>query len=178
MAGPDIDTVLEWRGEKIGKFEQTFLDPESGAPAWAGRRPATQEARLAIFADAVEILAKESSRPIRIEEVARRVATSPRQLQRVFADVGGLGFRSYLGRLRMSKAADLLATTDMPVKVVATRVGYRDGSQFSKAFKRAYGLSPSQWRATPRGKSARSPQADLIQPSFAVESGRPRAQRV
>jgi transcriptional regulator GlxA family with amidase domain len=112
-----------------------------------GRRQATQEARLAIFVEAAEILARDYWRPLRIDEVARRVATSPRQLQRVFADVGGLGFRSYLRRLRMSHAAELLATTEIPVNEVARRVGYIDASQFSKAFKRTYGVSPSKARA-------------------------------
>jgi AraC-like DNA-binding protein len=114
-------------------------------------RPATREARLAIFADAVEILAAEYSRPIRIDELSRRVATSPRQLQRVFADVGGLGFRAHLRAIRMAHATELLASTDLPAKEIARRVGYDDPSQFSKAFKRTRGMSPSKWRATRRG---------------------------
>jgi AraC family transcriptional regulator of adaptative response / methylphosphotriester-DNA alkyltransferase methyltransferase len=107
-------------------------------------RPATRELRRAIFDDAVEILAMEYSRPVTIEEIARRVATSPRQLQRVFAEVGGLGFRSYLRQIRLSQGADLLARTDLPVTEVARRVGYRDVGQFSKAFRSAYGVSPSR----------------------------------
>lgn len=121
-----------------------------GNEASGGSRPATQEARQAIFADAVEIIAAEYSRPIRIEEISRRVATSPRQLQRVFADIGGSGFRSHLRAVRMARATELLATTDLPVKEIATRVGYDDPSQFSKAFKHTYGMSPSQMRATRR----------------------------
>jgi AraC family transcriptional regulator of adaptative response / methylphosphotriester-DNA alkyltransferase methyltransferase len=120
----------------------------SGNGASPESRPATQKARLAIFADAVEIIAAEYSRPIRIEEVSRRVATSPRQLQRVFADVGGRGFREHLRAIRMSHASDLLATTELTVKQIARRVGYDDPSQFSKAFKRTYGVSPSKTRAT------------------------------
>jgi AraC family transcriptional regulator of adaptative response / methylphosphotriester-DNA alkyltransferase methyltransferase len=76
--------------------------------------------------------------------VARRVATSRRQLQRVFAEVGGLGYRAYLTRIRLSHAADLLSHTDLTVKQVAVRVGYGEVSQFSKAFRRAYGISPSK----------------------------------
>jgi AraC family transcriptional regulator, regulatory protein of adaptative response / methylphosphotriester-DNA alkyltransferase methyltransferase len=116
----------------------------------AGRRRTTDDARSAIFDDAAEILAREYWRPVRIEEIARRVATSPRHLQRVFADVGGIGFRSHLSGVRMSRAADLLATTDIPVKQIARRVGYRDASQFSKAFKRVHGVSPSELRAARR----------------------------
>jgi transcriptional regulator GlxA family with amidase domain len=115
------------------------------------RRQATDELRRAIFDDAVEILEQEFSRPIKVEEVARQVATSPRQLQRVFADVGGLGFRSYLREIRLSHAAGLLTTTDTPVREVAQRTGYSDAAQFSKAFRRAYGVSPSQSRAARQG---------------------------
>jgi transcriptional regulator GlxA family with amidase domain len=127
-----------------------------GNEASAGARPATREARLAIFADAVEIIAAEYSRPIRIEEISRRVATSPRQLQRVFADIGGRGFRAHLQAVRMARATELLATTDLPVKEIGTRVGYDDPSQFSKAFKRTYGVSPSQLRATRRDSGPES----------------------
>jgi transcriptional regulator GlxA family with amidase domain len=118
----------------------------NGASGDAGKRPATREARLAIFAEAVEILTKEWSHPLRLDDVARRVATSPRQLQRIFADVAGLGFQSYLRLLRMARASDLLATTDLPVKEIGRLVGYGDASQFSKTFKRMYGVCPSKSR--------------------------------
>jgi AraC family transcriptional regulator of adaptative response / methylphosphotriester-DNA alkyltransferase methyltransferase len=110
----------------------------------------TAEAHESIFEEAAGIVASEFSRPLTIDEIARRVSTSPRQLQRVFADVGGLGFRSYLRRVRMCQAARLLASADIPVKEVARRVGYGDPGQFSKAFKRTYGLSPSQSRRSCR----------------------------
>jgi AraC-like DNA-binding protein len=116
------------------------------------RRPATQEAYGSIFDEAVAILASEFPRPVRVDDVARRVATSPRQLQRVFAEVSGLGFRSFLRHVRMCHAAHLLSSSDLPVKEIARRVGYRDASQFSKAFKRAYGVTPSQSRAGGAGK--------------------------
>jgi AraC family transcriptional regulator, regulatory protein of adaptative response / methylphosphotriester-DNA alkyltransferase methyltransferase len=123
---------------------------ENGAQG--GRRPVTAAAHTAIFDEATAIVASEYSRPLTIDEVARRVATSPRQLQRVFADVGGLGFRSYLRRVRMCQAARLLTCADIPVKEVGRRVGYGDPGQFSKAFKRTFGLSPSESRRS-RGES-------------------------
>jgi transcriptional regulator GlxA family with amidase domain len=110
-------------------------------------RPYTREARQAVFEEAVEIVAAEFSSPLKIDDVARRVSVSPRQLQRVFSDVGGTGFRSHLRRVRMAHAAELLRNTGLPVKEVGRRVGYGDASQFTKAFKRAYGVSPSESRA-------------------------------
>jgi AraC family transcriptional regulator of adaptative response / methylphosphotriester-DNA alkyltransferase methyltransferase len=117
-------------------------------------RPATRHRRRAILDDALEILATEYAQPVKIEEVARRVATSPRQLQRAFAEAGGVGFRASLRRIRLSHAAELIAGTDLPVSHVARRVGYRDVSQFSKAFSREQGVSPSQLRRTVRAGSS------------------------
>jgi len=135
---------------------------ENGTPP-DRRRPATQEAYGAIFDEAAAILASEFSRPVKVDDIARRVATSPRQLQRVFAEVSGLGFRAYLRQVRMCHAAKLLAETDLPVKEVARQVGYRDPSQFSKAFKRAHGVTPSQSRAGAAGsKLTRWPQPRTV----------------
>jgi AraC family transcriptional regulator, regulatory protein of adaptative response / methylphosphotriester-DNA alkyltransferase methyltransferase len=143
--------IDEWGGRALGR--PTVRQPSSDAGSNSGgTRPATREARREIFAEAVEILEQEATRPISLDEVARRVATSPRQLQRVFSDFAGLGFRAYLRRLRMTEAAGLLASTALPVKEIARRAGYGDPSQFSKAFKRTYGVSPSQFRATRGGR--------------------------
>lgn len=46
----------------------------------------------------------------------------------------------------MHVAKDLLTTTDKPVAAVARQVGYEAEEAFSRAFKRALGTSPAQWR--------------------------------
>jgi AraC-like DNA-binding protein len=117
------------------------------------RRTSTYQARLAIFDEEAEIVAREYAARITMADVARRVSVSHRQLQRVFAEHAGMGFRSYLTELRMSKAAELLAASELAVKDVAERVGYRDASQFTKAFKRSHGRSPTQWRASAKAGS-------------------------
>jgi transcriptional regulator GlxA family with amidase domain len=131
-----------------------LLRVSDGPSSASARRPATRAARRALFTEAADILAKEASRPITLEEVAQRIATSPRQLQRVFTENAGQGFRSYLRRVRLSNAAELLVGTDLPVREIADAVGYGDASQFAKAFKRMYGVSPSQYRARPHDPGA------------------------
>ena len=51
----------------------------------------------------------------------------------------------------MSRAAELVTATDIPVGEVARRVGYREPSQFTKAFKRTYGATPSELRGAGGG---------------------------
>ncbi len=90
-------------------------------------------------------------RELDLDEVALRVATSRRQLQRAFAESGTTSFRTYLGEVRMRRAKELLADGSLPVRDVARRVGYRQPAQFAKAFRRRFGAPPSRFR--PGGKS-------------------------
>lgn len=52
----------------------------------------------------------------------------------------------FLQAVRLRHAAHLLRTTDVPVKVIASAVGYRSRSQFSHAFRERYELDPSTFR--------------------------------
>lgn len=85
--------------------------------------------------------------PLRLTEVAKKVAfTSPGHLSRLFRQHHGLSFESYLQKIRLEKAAELLRATQLPVARIARRVGYRDLSRFSQHFKRKFGVTPSAWR--------------------------------
>ena len=106
----------------------------------------TRERYAYLATEALEIMRRDMARPIEVDGVARELATSRRQLQRVLQDVTGCGFRECLRLVRMRHAAELLQE-GVRVREVATRVGYRQPAQFSKAFKRVYGVSPS---AVPR----------------------------
>jgi len=86
--------------------------------------------------------------------VAHEIATSRRQLQRALAEVGGTTFSRELQRVRMKRAAELLAGGDLPVQTVAAAVGYRQAAQFAKVFRRHHGVSPSAYRRQPSGLAA------------------------
>jgi AraC family transcriptional regulator, regulatory protein of adaptative response / methylphosphotriester-DNA alkyltransferase methyltransferase len=108
--------------------------------------PPTRAARRAIFDDAVAILEREYARALSPGEVARRVATSRRQLQRVFAEIGGTTFSEYLTRVRLERAAELLRDDPRPVPEIARAVGFRSASAFSVAFRRHHGVPPGAIR--------------------------------
>jgi transcriptional regulator GlxA family with amidase domain len=54
----------------------------------------------------------------------------------------------YLAAWRLQLAAELLQTTQLGVSAVAFRVGYESEAAFNRAFKRAMGKPPAQWRTT------------------------------
>jgi AraC-like DNA-binding protein len=114
-------------------------------------RPATTTLRRSLYDEATRIVADEYSDDLELDDIARRVASSRRQLQRVFAEVGRTTFRAYLARVRMARAAEMLATSGMTVREVASRVGYRQPAQFAKAFRRHVGEAPAAYRAARNG---------------------------
>ena len=100
-----------------------------------------------------------------LHDIARDVATSDRQLQRVFSELAGSAFRDELAAVRMQHGAALLQTTDLTVVEISRRVGYRQSAQFAKAFRRHHGVPPTGLPAhgeptRPRAcESARGPPA-------------------
>ena len=109
-------------------------------------RPSTVRSRTELYQDAVAVVATNYARDIELDDVAREVASSRRQLQRVFAEVGGTTFRWHLAKIRMQQAAQLLRQGELTVREVAMRVGYRQPAQFAKAFRRHMGQTPKDYR--------------------------------
>jgi AraC family transcriptional regulator, regulatory protein of adaptative response / methylphosphotriester-DNA alkyltransferase methyltransferase len=114
------------------------------------QRSSTIRLRTSLFHEAVDIVSTEYERDLALDEIARRVASSRRQLQRAYAEIGHTTFRSHLTGVRMDAAAELLARGSFTVREVAQRVGYRQPAQFAKAFRRHHGLSPSSYRSRRR----------------------------
>ena len=83
--------------------------------------------------------ARRVRRDLSLDDIARRVASSRRQLQRAYAEIGGTTFREHLTEVRMDRAADCSPSRDLTVREVAQRVGYRQPAQFAKAFRRRHG---------------------------------------
>ena len=110
------------------------------------RRPGTTAQRTALYDDATRLVEDEYADDLNLNDVARRIATSRRQLQRIYQEIGGTTFRDELTRIRMERAAELLADNGHTVREIAGQVGYRQPAQFAKAFRAHHGLSPSEFR--------------------------------
>src|SRR3954465_12728956 len=111
-------------------------------------RPATIRHRTSLFEDATAIVEAEYAADLSLDDIARRVASSRRQLQRAYAEIGSTTFRDHLTGVRMQRAAEMLAARTLTVREVAHRVGYRQPAQFAKAFRRHHGVAPSTYRTS------------------------------
>src|SRR5580704_11635851 len=114
-------------------------------------RPATIEQRRRLYLLARVVIARHYRRPLTLDEVARALSSSPRQLTRAYAQFGESTFREDLLSHRLKVAAQLLIEQPaISVRDVARLVGFRQAPHFAKAFRRRYGLTPAAFRAEGR----------------------------
>lgn len=108
----------------------------------------TIDRRQSLYREALRVMERHFAADLDLDEVARMVLTSRRQLQRAFAEAGDTSFRTELARIRMRRAVELLRQSSLPVNEIARSVGYRQPGQFTKAFRRHQGEPPSSFRRT------------------------------
>ncbi|WP_199812446.1 GlxA family transcriptional regulator [Streptomyces sp. NRRL S-337] len=106
-------------------------------------------------------------RPLCVTELAQRANMSPRNFARVFRAEVGTTPGQYVVQLRIARARKLLETTDLPISQVARRCGFPAVETFLRAFGRAVGLTPGEYR---QRFQALSPSGVLINPDRAEAS--------
>ena len=95
-----------------------------------------------------DILTHSEQHYLSIENVAERLHMSDRTLKRQLA-AEGTSFSTLVDEVRYRHATSLLSRTDYTLEQIADELGYSDVANFSRAFKRWSGRSPSNWRKDP-----------------------------
>jgi AraC-like DNA-binding protein len=95
-----------------------------------------------------DILTHSEQHYLSIENVADRLHMSDRTLKRQLA-AEGTSFSTLVDEVRYRHATSLLSRTDYTLEQIADELGYSDVANFSRAFKRWSGRSPSNWRKDP-----------------------------
>lgn len=97
--------------------------------------------------EAMGFIDQNYQRDISVEEIAAASGLNRSYFGKLFKETMGFSPQQYLIQYRMTKAAELLKGSRIPVGEVARSVGYENQLHFSRAFKNTYGISPSQYRA-------------------------------
>ncbi|MEV0247085.1 AraC family transcriptional regulator [Nocardia sp. NPDC050712] len=126
--------------------------------SWHARGCAPQRWLLKVnepgVAQAVAAMHADPGQEWTVEALARVALASRSGFAARFQAATGLTPGRYLTKLRVERAQRFLSENDMPIGMMARRLGYRSETAFGRAFRRHTGHTPSQWRRVARGSSA------------------------
>ena len=108
--------------------------------------PTGREVRRVV--EAVRLVASDATRPIELKEMAAVAGMSKYHFLRVFRRLTGVTPHQYLITARLRHAALALGSSRQPVTAIALDSGFGDLSTFNKSFRAAFGLTPTQYRAS------------------------------
>jgi AraC-like DNA-binding protein len=115
------------------------LGPRTKGPRTGRARQVINEAKRFINGHLAE--------PMTLAIIADHLRVSEYYLSRLFSREEGFTLSAYLTRLRMEKAASLLADPKNLITEAAYAAGFENPNYFAKAFRRYYNASPSTFRA-------------------------------
>lgn len=87
---------------------------------------------------------------ISLDTIAQTTGLSRYYVSHLFKELMNTTFVNYVNKLRLTRAAMLLTTTDIPVIEIAGMSGFNNISNFNRAFKMYYDITPSKYRKTER----------------------------
>ena len=77
-------------------------------------------------------------------------------MSRIFREETGVSFHQYLNNVRITKAKELIRTTNLRLTDISQMVGYDDQSYFTKVFKRTAGIAPGEYVKKYRSSSSQT----------------------
>lgn len=83
---------------------------------------------------------------LKVDDIARNVGVQRRRLERAFRQHLDRGVNEELRRKRLEVFRELLTTTNLPICELAPAVGFRTTVHMQRLFRRAYGMTPREWR--------------------------------
>ena len=98
------------------------------------------------LAQAVADVLRQPAAPHSVESLAAVAAMSRSTFAEQFAAAFGQTPIDFVQQVRLRRGAQLLRATDLPIKVVASSVGYASRSYFTRAFRKIYGMDPRSFR--------------------------------
>lgn len=115
----------------------------------SARRPSLGHSDIARIHEYIEA---QVGRSPSVTELAQLFHMSRRSLLRRFKNATAMTVANYIMEVQVTKAKRLLVTSDAYIKQVAHETGFKSASNFTIAFERRVGMTPSVFRGFARGK--------------------------
>ena len=102
-----------------------------------------------------------------LKTLANEAALSDFHFHRIFKALKGEAIGGYITRLRLEATARLLLYTALTIEEIAFNIGYETPASLSKAFKKQYGISPTEYRTN---KDTYIMKKEIINPDLALKT--------
>ena len=102
-----------------------------------------------------------------LKTLANEAALSDFHFHRIFKALKGEAIGGYITRLRLEATARLLRYTALTIEEIGFNIGYETPASLSKAFKKQYGISPTEYRTN---KDTYIMKKEIINPDLALKT--------
>lgn len=156
---PGVGKALQQRFEAVFSLppERRLMEALEILIAPAGQRsvehlassvpPAATEGRSRIDR-VLQYLHQQYTVPVRMADLAELAALSESGLHRLFVKHTNTTVSAYVTRLRIGDACARLSTSNRPIALIATEVGYDNLANFNRQFRALRGMTPREYRAS------------------------------
>lgn len=134
-----IDNILKNRQRIRGKFSGAHQEDKIKPIEVKGNSDKLMERIMAVINDNLD------SPDLRVEMLSEEVGLSRAQLHRRMKEITGISTGEFIRNIRLKKAAELLAEKKVNISQVAYMVGFSNQTHFSTAFRKFYGISPTEF---------------------------------
>jgi len=144
-----LDLIARRHGEALANsVSEQLIHAHMRTPHDQQRMALTQRlgTHKHVLIEAVALMEAHIETPLSIDELARRVGISLRQLQRLFERELDTRPRDHYLNLRLARARQLLLETDHDILGIGLACGFASASSFSRAYRQHYAESPRDSR--------------------------------
>jgi AraC family transcriptional regulator len=131
--------------ERALRLAETVLATVAGH-AQSAATPSSRDLRR--ISRVLRYIEEHADEPVDLADLAGVACMSKYHFLRTFRRTVGVTPHQFLLDLRTRRAAIALCTTSMPIAAIAFDAGFGDLSAFNARFRRVFGMSPGQWRAS------------------------------
>lgn len=107
----------------------------------------TEESSQSTVEIIMAYIAEHLENELRREELAEAVHLNPDYMARLFKKETGMNLKDYIIQQKMQEAQSLLCTTNLPISLIAAKVGYTNFGHFSTSYKKFYHKTPQEERS-------------------------------
>lgn len=140
--GPAAALLLDTVGQALASHLVARWSNRMGAPLTRGATP-IGEARIRRVLALIEERLHED---LGLVELAQEAGVSPSHLVPVFKAATGVTPYRWLLQRRLARSCALLAGSALPVTDIAHALGFASSQHFATAFRKVFGLAPTEWR--------------------------------